>query len=180
MLQTKSALKSPGWSPDILAPHIPANTGAVCCKKKSWSFPERGAGGAKAVQSFSKKNQFWGAEASLRMIWTVNLTCGWSLIMWMDLSLLTHSRTAATLEQKNLKLQKFLSLQEKLFTAWYVHCACSCDCKSIGHTSLSDNRLSRSLNTAKSTWMLNNSICLLQCMNNLRIECRKKAPVPRD
>ena len=28
--------KLPGWPPDILAPHIPANIGALCCKKEFW------------------------------------------------------------------------------------------------------------------------------------------------
>ena len=42
---------------------------------------------------------------SSRTIWrTVNLTCGWSLIMWIALSLLTHSRTAATLEHRKLNV----------------------------------------------------------------------------
>ena len=52
MLQKKSALKWPGWSPDILAPHIPANTGAVCCKKKFIVFSRKRVGGVKGRSKF--------------------------------------------------------------------------------------------------------------------------------
>ena len=79
MLQKKSAFKWPGWSPDILAPHIPANTGAVCCKKKFIVFSrKRVGGGSKGVQSFSNESSIlWGrgvprndlnSEADLWMI----------------------------------------------------------------------------------------------------------------
>ena len=82
MLLARST-KLPGRPPDILAPHIPANTGARCCKKEFWwetsqiylSSRTIWTGNLTIMRDTGQHSQFFFKN-------DLNLTCRWSLIMW--------------------------------------------------------------------------------------------------